>query len=198
MKPQARRGAGLAEQPALPEGRTAPLLLRPPTASFRLSLLCPRRTRTPPNRAACLLRSGGRGDGGWELPPPGSLRPRGRAFPPIPRVFLPPPPSPCQVFFICFIPAPREGRAEGGAGSPREPPGERPCGQGRAPAPLPRGAETGGARLRGRGGDGSGGSGPGQVSCPFARQTSQMGEQPGWGGTAWVVYDFRGGSGISR
>lgn len=129
VKPQARRGAGFAGRPSLPEGRTGPLLLLSPTASFRLPLLCPRRSRTPPNRAACLLRSGGRGDGGWELPPPGSLRPRGRGFPPIP-LLLPPL---CPVRFICFIPAPREGRAEGGAGSPRSPPESGPEGRGGRP-----------------------------------------------------------------
>lgn len=113
----------------------------PPTASFRLPLLCPRRTRTLPNGAVRLLRSSGRGDGGWELPPLlAASGPGAGIFPPS-RAFS------CRrrrhrhrVKFCSFASSRlhgRKGRGEERA-APGNPPESGPAGRGGSPR-LPRG-----------------------------------------------------------
>lgn len=97
--------------------------------------------------------------------PPGSPRPLGRVFPPVLRVFLPPPPSSCQVLFNCFIPASQRGT-----------PGERTCGQERPPAPsrgVRRRAETPSA-----GADGVGVSEPAGFSACLPGKPLSWGRSP--------------------
>jgi len=103
-------GAGLAEQPALLTGRTKPLLLLPPTASFRLPLPRPRRALTAPGRAPRPLRGGGRGS----CRPLGQEPARGRGFPPTRRVF----PAAASSFVRPLHPGSRGGKGGGGSGRP--------------------------------------------------------------------------------
>lgn len=155
MKPQAQMGAGVARAacPVGGEDESPPVaspdgIFSPFFSLFPSDLNSSKRSCAfPPERRTR--------EGEQEMSPPWAASgPGARIFL---HIFLPPLSSPCQVLFICFIPAPQDGRAEEEMGSLRKRPGEGSCGQGRPPAP-PRGVR----RLAALGGSGSG-----QVFCLF-------------------------------